>query len=87
MALFYKNAAAEHAATREKAGIFDISHMGQVYVEGGEAENFLNKLFTNDVSRLKVGRSQYSFLLNSEGGVIDDLILGDRTLYPRAGCC
>ena len=75
MPLFYANATAEHTATREKAGMFDISHMGQVYVSGSNAEELLNGLFTNDVSKLKVGRSHYSFLLNEEGGVIDDLIL------------
>lgn len=75
MPLFYENATAEHSATREKAGMFDISHMGQVHVSGDQAEEFLNSLFTNDVSKLKIGRSHYSFLLNEQGGVIDDLIL------------
>lgn len=75
MPLFYENAAAEHTATRESAGMFDISHMGQVYVSGTGAETFLNSLFTNDVTKLKNGRSHYSFLLNDEAGVIDDLIL------------
>lgn len=75
MPLFYANAGQEHSAVRESAGIFDISHMGQVTVKGAEAETFLNTQFTNDTSRLKVGRSHYSFLLNEEGGVIDDLLL------------
>ncbi len=75
MPLFYSSSAAEHSATRENAGIFDISHMGQVYVTGADAQPFLNSLFTNDVSKLKLGRSHYSFLLNEQGGVIDDLIL------------
>ena len=75
MSLFYSSAAHEHTAVREHAGIFDISHMGQVFVKGAEAEAFLNSLFTNDVTKLKEGRSHYSFLLNDEGGVIDDLLL------------
>jgi len=75
MPLFYANAATEHSSTRENSGIFDISHMGQIHLSGADAEAFLNSLFTNDVSKLKVGRSHYSFLLNHDGGVIDDLIL------------
>ena len=75
MPLFYSSAAKEHSAVRESAGIFDISHMGQVYVSGAPAESFLNGLFTNDVTKLKEGRSHYTFLLNEQGGVIDDLIL------------
>ena len=75
MPLFYKNAGQEHSSVRDSAGIFDISHMGQVYVSGEDTESFLNSLFTNDVSALKVGRSHYSFLLNEQGGVIDDLLL------------
>lgn len=75
MPLFYENATQEHAAVRESAGIFDISHMGQVSVKGRDAERFLNAMFTNDVSSLRIGRSHYAFLLNEAGGVIDDLLL------------
>ena len=74
MPLFFSSAANEHQAVREKAGLFDISHMGQIFCEGPEAEIFLNQQLTNDVSKLKSGRSHYSFLLNENGGVIDCLL-------------
>ena len=58
---------------RSRAGIFDVSHMGRVIVEGPEAAVFLNKLTTNDVSSLAVGGGHYSLLCNPQGGIIDDL--------------
>ncbi len=58
---------------RNQAGIFDVSHMGRVLVEGPDAETFLDKITTNDVSSLGLGRGQYSLLCNPKGGVIDDL--------------
>lgn len=58
---------------RNQAGIFDVSHMGRVLVEGPDAEAFLNRITTNDVSSLGPGRGQYSLLCNPKGGVIDDL--------------
>jgi aminomethyltransferase len=64
---------AEHVAVRTKAGIFDVSHMGEVEVSGPDAEAFLQHLLTNDVSRLAVGGAQYALLCNEEGGVLDDL--------------
>ena len=60
---------------REGAGAFDISHMGQFFVEGNEAAGWLNRLLTNNVDKLEEGEGQYTFLLNEKGGVIDDLIL------------
>jgi aminomethyltransferase len=65
----------EHKAVREAAGVFDISHMGEFYVSGANAADFLNGLLTNDVSKLAVGQGQYTLMLNEQGGVIDDLIL------------
>jgi aminomethyltransferase len=65
----------EHKAVREAAGVFDISHMGEFYVQGASALAFLNGLLTNDVAKLAVGQGQYTLMLNDEGGVIDDLIL------------
>jgi aminomethyltransferase len=55
--------------------MFDISHMGQLFVDGEGAEGWLNRLLTNDVAALEDGRGHYTFLLNEQGGVIDDLIL------------
>lgn len=60
---------------RDNCGIFDVSHMGRVVVEGKSAESFLNRLTTNDVSRLDVGRGQYSLLCNQRGGIMDDLTI------------
>jgi len=63
----------ECKSVRNRAGIFDVSHMGRILVEGPDAESFLNRLTTNDVSALAVGRGHYSLLCNPRGGVIDDL--------------
>lgn len=63
----------ECKSVRNRAGIFDVSHMGRIHVEGPDAESFLNRLTTNDVSALAVGRGHYSLLCNPRGGVIDDL--------------
>jgi aminomethyltransferase len=66
---------AEHLAVRERAGLFDIGHMGQVLIEGPDALEFLQWVTTNDVGRLEVGAAQYSLLCNHEGGVLDDVIV------------
>lgn len=65
----------EHKAVRESCGIFDISHMGEFFVKGPGATRWLQGILTNDLQSLQIGASQYSFLLNREGGVIDDLIV------------
>ena len=65
----------EHHAVRNNLGVFDISHMGQFFVEGTTAAAWLNRLLTNNVDRLSVGECQYTLLLNETGGVIDDLIV------------
>ncbi|BCU78926.1 aminomethyltransferase [Luteolibacter sp. LG18] len=65
----------EHSAVRTKAGVFDISHMGQFLVSGEGALEWLNKMLANNVAKLGEGEGQYTFLLNGHGGVIDDLII------------
>jgi aminomethyltransferase len=74
----------EHVAVRTHAGIFDVSHMGQIEVEGPGALACLQRLLTNDISRIEIGGAQYSCLLNEGAGVIDDLFTyrlgGDRYL-------
>ena len=75
MPVQYKGIIDEHKAVRSSAGLFDISHMGQLLVSGPNAESWLNSLLTNDIRKLEDGRGQYSLLLNENGGVIDDLIL------------
>ena len=69
----------EHISTRTYAGFFDVSHMGQFYIEGGPSlDESLEKIIPADLKNLKINQSKYSFLLNSEGGIIDDLIITRR---------
>jgi aminomethyltransferase len=75
MPIRYGSIIEEHKTVREKAGVFDISHMGQFVVRGAQAGAWLDGLLTNNVGKLDVGRGHYTFLLNETGGVIDDLIL------------
>lgn len=75
MPLYYSGIVDEHLAVRKAAGIFDISHMGEIQAQGPEAEAFLNRLLTNDTRKLSVGEGQYTLLCNERGGVIDDLYL------------
>lgn len=63
----------ECTTVRNRVGIFDVSHMGRVLVEGADAASFLNRMTTNDVSSLALGRGQYSLFCNPSGGIIDDL--------------
>ena len=75
MPISYESVLKEHAAVRSGAGIFDVSHMGEIFVKGPEAQKFLQYLTINDVAKLAVGNGQYTAMLNEAGGIIDDLIL------------
>jgi aminomethyltransferase len=75
MPLQYTSIVEEHQAVRNNVGIFDISHMGQLVVDGTGAREWLNTMLTNNVGELDVGTGQYTFLLNDRGGIIDDLIV------------
>jgi aminomethyltransferase len=75
MPVQYTSIVEEHQAVRNNVGIFDISHMGQLIVDGAGAREWLNTMLTNNVGKLDVGTGQYSFLLNERGGIIDDLIV------------
>lgn len=66
---------AEHRAVRERAGMFDVSHMGEFRVQGSSAEEFVNFVTTNDVTHLEVGQAQYTVMCNRDGGIIDDLLV------------
>jgi aminomethyltransferase len=79
MPVYYSSILAEHQAVREQAGIFDISHMGEVEVSGPDAQEWLNTMLTNNLGRLEIGEGQYTLLLNDNGGVIDDLIVYRRS--------
>lgn len=73
MPVYYSSITEEHLAVRKAGGIFDISHMGEIRVEGADAERFLNHALTNDVSKLTPGWGQYSLMCNEHGGTVDDL--------------
>ena len=80
---------AEHAAVREKVGLFDVSHLGKASVVGPGALDFLNQCLTNDLNKIKDGSAQYTLLCTPNGGVIDDLIAyrnsaDDFFLVPNA---
>jgi len=75
MPVQYDGIMAEHLAVRREAGVFDISHMGQLRASGENAAAWLNGLLTNQIEKLSIGQGQYTLLLNEKGGVIDDLIV------------
>ena len=75
MPVEYEGIIAEHNFVRNHAGIFDVSHMGQISITGDDAENFLLYLLPNDVSVLEDGGMLYSVMCNEDGGIIDDLIV------------
>jgi glycine cleavage system T protein (aminomethyltransferase) len=70
----YEGVIPEHRAVRTDAGAFDVSHMGEVLVEGPRAREFLQGVLSNDVERLEPGLAQYTLLTNERGGIVDDLI-------------
>ena len=73
MPVQYSSIVDEHLAVRKSAGIFDISHMGEILVNGPSAEAFLNRILTNDIRKVAVGQGQYTLMCNPRGGVVDDL--------------
>ena len=75
MPVQYSGIIDEHQAVRNNVGVFDISHMGQLVATGPTAGEWLNEMLTNNTEKLEVGTGQYTFLLNENGGIIDDLIV------------
>jgi aminomethyltransferase len=65
----------EHEAVRTKAGLFDVSHMGEIEVKGAESLAYLQKMMTNDVSKIKTGGAQYTAMCYENGGTVDDLLI------------
>lgn len=65
----------EHAAVRENVGVFDVSHMGEVWVKGPKAEAFIQRITTNNVAVLFDGKAQYTAMPNGKGGIVDDLLV------------
>ena len=75
MPVQYSGVNAEHINVRDNVGVFDVSHMGEFIVSGENALNLIQKISSNDASKLFPGRAQYSYLPNDNGGVVDDLII------------
>ena len=89
MPLQYSSIVKEHLAVRSTAGLFDLSHMGEIDVKGEGANALVQKLCTNDVSRLSDGQTQYTLLCNETGGIVDDILVyrhadNDYTLVVNA---
>lgn len=75
MPIQYSGLKAEHLAVREAAGVFDVSHMGELRVKGPNAISAVNRLITNDLSAVPNGKALYTFCCNEDGGILDDLIV------------
>lgn len=75
MPVEYSGVNIEHINVREKAGIFDVSHMGEIWVKGPASRDFVQKMTSNDVDKLTPGKIQYSCLPNKNGGIVDDLLV------------
>jgi aminomethyltransferase len=75
MPVQYEGVIPEHRAVRRDAGVFDVSHMGEIEVEGPHARDLVQSLLSNDVDRLEPGDAQYTLLTNESGGILDDLIV------------
>src|SRR3954462_226474 len=75
MPVQYQGVIEEHRAVRTDAGVFDVSHMGELEVEGPSARDLLQSTLSNDVDKLEPGLAQYTLLTNEQGGIVDDLIV------------
>ncbi len=81
MPIEYEGLDKEHEAVRTACGVFDVSHMGEVDIQGPEATRAVNHIFTGDVSAMHDGQCLYGMMTNPDGGVVDDLLI-----YRRSGC-
>ena len=75
MPVQYEGVTVEHETVRNHVGIFDVSHMGEFLIEGEEAFQLIQKISSNDASKLNIGKAQYSCMPNNSGGIVDDLII------------
>jgi glycine cleavage system aminomethyltransferase T len=75
MPVLYTGIQEEHLAVRKAVGVFDVSHMGEFIVRGKEALDLVQKVTSNDASKLEIGQAQYSCLPNASGGIVDDLLV------------
>src|SRR5262249_47785938 len=74
MPVQYEGVIPEHKAVRTDTGVFDVSHMGEIHVDGPTAQEFLQSVLSNDIDRIDDGQAQYTLLTNEAGGIVDDLI-------------
>jgi aminomethyltransferase len=84
MPIQYAGIAPEHMAVREKVGLFDVSHMGEVTVRGKDAERYVQHIFTNDIAGAPVGKIYYGMMCYEDGGTVDDLLvykMGDNNFF------
>lgn len=75
MPIQYTSITEEHNAVRHNAGMFDVSHMGEIFVSGADAEKFVNHIFTNEIRGFEPGKVLYGMMLHPDGGVVDDLLV------------
>lgn len=75
MPLKYGSETTEHCTVRRDVGLFDLSHMGEIYVSGEQAVEFLNLALVSDISKVKVGKAKYTMICDTSGGAIDDLVV------------
>jgi aminomethyltransferase len=75
MPILYRGIAEEHEQTRKSGSLFDVSHMGRLYFSGADAERFLNRVLTRNVSAMRTGQCRYSLVCNASGGTMDDVIV------------
>ena len=75
MPVQYEGVNIEHETVRNAVGVFDVSHMGEFLIEGPNALDLIQKVSSNDASKLEIGKAQYSCLPNDDGGIVDDLII------------
>src|SRR6185503_8196777 len=75
MPVVYRGIVEEHHYTRTAASVFDVSHMGRLYLTGADAESVLQRICTRNVSKLAVARCGYSHICNEDGGILDDVIV------------
>src|SRR3954454_25275989 len=78
MPVQYEGVIPEHLAVRQDCGVFDVSHMGELEVEGPASREFLQAVLSNDLDRIGPAQAQYTLLTNEQGGIVDDLIVYER---------
>src|SRR5918993_1476872 len=81
MPVQYEGVIPEHRAVRNDCGVFDVSHMGELEVEGPRAYELLQSTLSNDLDRIGPGQAQYTLLTNEQGGILDDLIVYELDRY------